>query len=389
MSVDGQNQVLKRRWRRRARRLLITVVPAVVWVLAVVAAFQLYRRVGVIGTVTGFADDRAVTLAHLEPGVVRDIYVQLYDQVVRGQMLLSMDDRLERILLDAIEKDIERLRAEVVAEKARLCADNARATADVDDLARRFAIDRETAHIDYLTQLAADARDRILLRGAMVEYEIVRNLHDQGSATFRELNDVQTEMDSLQAAIAKNTEVLEQKKSAFNEADRRWSRYMEHAQVATAYEPVLVPLRLAVDVRERDLQEIVRRIDAHVLRAPIDGQVTTLAARVGDHVQAGSLLVLISPTSTNRVVAYLPEPAALSARVGAPVSVNCLAGADDRRREYPGTIVSLSATVNEAPPRFRQIPTYPMWGRGLVVALSDDVRLIPGERVTISLSDTR
>ena len=38
-----------------------------------------------------------------------------------------------------------------------------------------------------------------------------------------------------------------------------------------------------------------------------------------------------------------------------------------------------------APPRYRQKPTYPIWGRPLIATLSDDVRLIPGEAVTISL----
>ena len=388
MSAEEHNQIPRRSW-RRMRRPLMVALPVVVWVLAIGAALWMYRDAGTIAAINGFAEDQPVILAHLEPGVVREVYVRLYDQVCCGQMLVSMDDRQERIQLGATEKDIERLRAEVLAEEARLSAGNAWATADVDDLARRFAIDRENAHIDYLSQLAVDARDRILLRGTLAEYEIVRKLHDQASAPFRELNDIQTELDSLQATIAKNAEVLARQRKAFEEADRRWSRYVEHEEVATAYEPVLTPLRLAIDVRERDLQEIVLRIDAHVLRTPVDGQVTTLLAHAGERVQAGTALVTISPTFTSRVVAYLPESAVLLAEVGAPVSVNCLAAADDGQREYPATIVSLSATVDEAPARYRWLPAYPIWGRGLVAALNDNARLIPGEAVEIAFLNRR
>ncbi len=74
---------------------------------------------------------------------------------------------------------------------------------------------------------------------------------------------------------------------------------------------------------------------------------------------------------------------------GAPVSVNCLANADGGRREYLGTVASLSATVDEAPPRYRQIPMCPLWGRGMVVMLNDNVRLVPGEATTIAFLDQR
>ncbi len=387
MQPEVHNRALRRRWLRHACRPLIGAAPVAVWVLALGAAFGLYRRIGVTGAVTGFAYDQPVTLAHLEPGVVCDVHVQLYDRVNHGQVLLSIDDREERIQLAALEKDIERLRAKVVAEQARLSADNSRATADVEDLARRFAVDREAAHVDYLSQIAANARDRILLRGSLVEYEITQKLHNQDQAAFREFNEIQTEVESLQAELERNAEVLDRIRQAFDEADQRWSRFAERQDVAAAYEPVLTPLRLAIDVRQRDLEEIVRRIDSHVLRAPMDGQVTALLTRAGNRIQAGEPLVMVSPDTTTRVVAYLPEHMVLSTRVGAPVFVNCLASADGVRRQYPGTIVSLSATVDEAPPRYRQVPTYPIRGRGLVAALNDNVRLIPGEAITLSFLD--
>jgi multidrug resistance efflux pump len=313
-------------------------------------------------------------------------------------VLVSLDDRSERIELEAIEQDIERLRAEVVAERSRLLADNARAEAEVEDYARRFVIDRETAHIDYLTYLIADARDRVLLRGATVEYEILcklheqdnaplrelnGKLHEQDNAPLRELNDSRTEVDSLQATVDRNADVLDQKRQVFEDADRRWSRFMERVDVATAYDSVLTPLRFAIEVRQRDLEQVVRRIDRHVLRAPIEGRVTTLLAHAGAGVQAGAPLIAISPIATDRVVAYLPEPMVFSAQIGAPVSVCCLAGADGERREYAGTVLGLSAGVDEAPARYRQVPAYPVWGRGLLVVLSAGAQLIPGEEVTV------
>jgi multidrug efflux pump subunit AcrA (membrane-fusion protein) len=198
------------------------------------------------------------------------------------------------------------------------------------------------------------------------------------------LNDIQTKMESLQASVDRNVDVLARKKEAFEQADQRWARFVEHADVATPHMPALTPLRLAVEVRRRELEQIVRRIDDHTLRAPIDGQVTALWSRAGDRVGQGATLAVISPSSTDRVVAYLPEGMVASVRVGAPVSIAPLAPFDTTLRRFDGTVVSLSATVDEAPPRYRRVPSAPVWGRGLVISLGGGARLIPGETVTVS-----
>ena len=155
------------KWLRHMHRSFMAGITVAVWVLAIAGAWHLHQRAATTGTITGFADDQPIRIAHREPGVVRVVHVSLYEAVAGGQILVSMDDRQERIQLAAVEDDVERLRAEIAAAEARLSADNARAQADVDDLERRFAIDRERAHIDYLSKLAVDARNRIELRGKL------------------------------------------------------------------------------------------------------------------------------------------------------------------------------------------------------------------------------
>ncbi len=86
-------------------------------------------------------------------------------------------------------------------------------------------------------------------------------------------------------------------------------------------------------------------------------------------------------------MAYLPERLALEPKVGAPVIVECLATQSTLLSRYAGRVATVSAAVTEAPPRFRRMPDEPFWGRALVVALGDEVHLIPGETVTVSLID--
>lgn len=368
------------RWREWRRRLAL-MTPVIVWTAAVIAAVVVHRRVYFAGAIRGFADDQPVTLAHFEPGTVHEVHVRLFDSVARGQVLLTLDDAQERIELQSIETDVERLRAAVGAEKARLEASNAWSTADVSDLARQFAVDREEAHVEYLAQQVTNATDAVLLGGAEVEYEHERRLYDSGSAAFLELVDAETKVGALRETVSRNAEVLASKKQAFDEADLRWNAFLARQDVTALYDPVLTPLRLAVEVRRHDLDETVRRINAHVLRAPTDGQVTILLARAGDSVQVGTPLVAISPTSTNRVLAYLPEDIVHSTHIGSPVAVRRFT-ADPA--EFKGRVVGLSAVVSEAPLRFRTIPGSPVWGRGLLVNLDEGVQLLPGEAVRIA-----
>lgn len=241
------------------------------WCGAILCAIVLYRKEALQGDVVGYALHQPFTLAHPEPAVVRAIHVGLYDAVQAGQIVVTLDDTAERIQLAAIEDDIERLAAKVAAERARLEVDKAWSSADVNDLARRFAVNREAAHIEYLGQIATAARDRVLLQGALVEYELVQELYNKEDPARIELNDIRTEVQSLKETVAKNKAVLVRKQEAFEAADRRWSLFIKEKEVVARYEPILTPLRLAIDVRRHDLDDVVRRIDTHTLRAPVDG----------------------------------------------------------------------------------------------------------------------
>lgn len=383
--TDLKTTLNQRAKRRNGKSPLVVVfLPILVWCVAIVAAIWIYRGLGTRGSVTGYAEDRPVTLAHLETGVVRDVRVQLHQAVYRGQVVLAMDDTDERLVLAAMEKDIDRLKSNIEAERVKFITDNARASSDVKDLERRFLAEREAAHIAYLEQMRSDAEDRITLRGREIEYDIVKSLHDQSDATFREMNLIQTTVDSLKKRLEENVPLLEKLKQTYEDTDKRWFAYKDHGDVSLPYDTALTPIRLAAEVRERELQELVYRIDEHVLRAPLDGQVTALYAKSGDHVLAGAPLVAISPVQTQRLVAYLPESETFAVQVGDRVTVQPIASASGRAKSYPATVESLSATVAEAPPRFRNVPTYPVWGREMVVRINTDSYVMPGEGVKIT-----
>lgn len=372
-----------RRQSSRLRRIVRGAGPIAVWLAAIAVAVVLARRVRHVGPLTGYAEDRTITLVNLSSGLVRDVRPRLHEEVQEGEIVARLDDTADALHLKTLQADVKRLQADVEAEAARLAMEAARQDTSDRDLARRFMVDRETAHIQYLSQLLTDANNRALLNGATFEYEIVKDLIDKKTASARELNRVRTDVDSLRAQIDENKPTIARMKQAFDDADMRWHNYVKQKREPVDYEPVLTAARLAADVREREIAEIVHRIDQQVVRAPVRGQVTALFANAGDPVIAGSPLMAISPTLTNRVIAYLPESGVASVRVGERVLVSPVAAMPGGRRSYSGQVVSMADVVSEAPPRYRKAPQWPLWGRAVVVLLDSGAALMPGEAVTL------
>lgn len=367
------------------RRGIARMAPAAIWVMAIAAAIGLHQRMSPTPAFIGHATDETHTLRHLEPGMVREVLVDLQQAVEPGQIIVRMDDRPERIELAKLQKDLERMHADVTAADARLRTESARAEIEEEDVERQFLLDRERAHLVYLEALRTQAEDTILQRGAAVELEIVNTLYSDEFVSRRELNDTQTDRDALRDRLETHASVVARAKRAFEDADRRWQQFAERPTAGVAYDEELTPLRLAVEVGEREIQDIVGRIDAHVIRSPIRGQVMHILASPGERLAAGTPLVEISATHTDRVVAYLPESSALLVRPGEGVRLHRVAPQNGVQAECEGTIVSLASAIEEAPQRYRVMPNRPTWGRGLVIALKDGAMLMPGEKVKIDL----
>jgi multidrug resistance efflux pump len=383
MKADGTFRITRPRPRRKWRQIAAHNAPLAVWLLAIVAALKVHEQMGPAGRFTGYAEDTTVTVAHLEPGTVRNVLVREHELVEQGQLLVTMDVTEERQLQATIQKDIERLRSEVLAEAARVSAENARADGDRGEHMRRLLVDREAAHIEYLAQVMTNTRDRIQLRGDEVEYDIVRRLHKGEDAAFRELNEIETRVHALREQVDKNEVVLARMKDAFTEADRRWHNFREQDEGVIPFDPIITPLRLAAEVREAELNELYQLIESHSHRAPIAGQVTSISARPGDQLLSGAPLLTISAPRTDRGIVYLAENEVLSVQTGDRVMVRRIATGRGADSAFEGKIVRMSSVVTEAPLRFRAAPNWPVWGRAMIIALDSKV-LMPGEAIAIT-----
>jgi len=357
--------------------------------LAILAAVGWRDQVSPLGTVIGYAETDSVAVIPPRTGIIRSVRVGLHDQVEAGQVLMELDDRSERIQLATLQADIARLQAEVLAADAELEMERSIGVTDAINEERRFLRDREAAQLDYLAAMASDGEDRAQLQGARIEFEIVSKLYEQNDAPLRELNTAKTSFDALQERVERNREVIVRRKKAFEDADRRWYAFSLQPGILIESEPVLTPLRLAVDVRQHELEDLIRQIDSCVLRSPLGGQVTSLSMHPGERVLEGDVLAMISPVAAARVVAFLPENKCTTVSVGTPVIVVPVSPRSNRHVRVTGTVVSMSAIVSETPIRFRAMPAVPLWGREVIVELANQNSLMPGEALQVRLGTSQ
>ncbi len=385
MSPFGEKNPADRERGETLRRSFKRYAPPVIWGLAVIAAITMYPRRLSPGAFLGYAEDRSIVMTNIEPGMVRELGAGLHEFVEPGDVLVRMDDRGERLELVTLTTDLERLRKEVDAERSKLELDVANIEFNEIDLSRRLLTDRESAHIQYLSALVTQASDQSLLNGLLVELDILNRLFEKEQASFRELNNFETQVETVRTRIETNKENIARMLQVFQDADRRWFTYSDRQELPIDYESVLTPIRLAADVREREIAELTYRMDQCILRSPIHGQVTALFVQSGDRVMSGDPLLVISPVRTDRVVAYLPENQAALASLGSSVRLYPVSSGPDGPRKIEGTVQSISDAIRETPLRHRKVPNWPVWGREVIISTGNET-LLPGEAVSLVLA---
>ena len=106
-------------------------------------------------------------------------------------------------------------------------------------------------------------------------------------------------------------------------------------------------IRAAIAVEERNLQLLETQLAPRSLLAPIDGVVTGLLRRAGEHVQSGENLLTITAETPQKIIAYFRQPLNQGARVGESVEI----------RTRGGHHVAAQATITEIGPALELIPS--------------------------------
>ncbi len=366
------------------------MLPVVVWLSAVAAVVFLYARRHQTFALTGLAMAPSQTLSAVDNGVVRHIPVSLFDPVQRGDLLaiVELGSPPENEYLRAVNEarkntmltELDRLRAELTAVEQQLRYD-----LDVDTKGQmlrygQLVLDVENAHLDLLKIRTELEMDRGLLAGLELEKNAVQELLEKQAVHPYEARQAELEYEALARKVAA-TEILEaQAQNSVAVARRQLEQSTLDRQEEAYIDTLLEPHRKAVAVQEKVLAELFTPTFRMMLTAKIDGVVSSILISEGQGVQAGDIILTVSPPSADYIVAWLDPVFTGRLETNQEVQVS---KHSFPQQSFRSNVAAISPSVELMPEQMWPTPTTPKWGRPIKIPVPDDIQLVGNEIVGI------
>jgi HlyD family secretion protein len=194
------------------------------------------------------------------PGVVKQIYVKVGDNVAKGQPLWQIDDR-------ELQADLATKRAAVESQEALLAAAQAKYDR-LKQMPRPEEIPPAMAHADADLHALEDARD---------QWRLLKSVSDPRAISQDDMDRRQHAVDVAESHLAESQANLALLKAGSWEQDLK----VAAADIQSAQ----ADLQLARSQVENDQVQI----DRLTVTAPVDGQVLQVKLHVGEYAAAGEL----------------------------------------------------------------------------------------------------
>ena len=398
--------------RHRFRRFYLRhAVPVTVWLVAVVAVVWLFYQRAERFEMVGMARGQVCQIAASSTCRIREVHVQLFEPVKKGQTLVVVDTILDNE--QALEADLnvqlvtaaaeaERLTALLIPTQQQLQADIANREIGREDNQRRFDVDAENARARIGGLKAAIAVDRGTHEDLAVQVKSNEELLKKNLISPFEIERITALRDSTAEKIQENEQLLEQARLDLEQAEQRRQEFSRHELPKQSVDSALEAIRKEIRVQEETMRGLreqltaVRSRHSVELKSPIDGVVIpihtqnneVLHQRPGEQVlrraeevvAAGDAILAVSQQEPNEIVAYANEYqldwlARLTTVEVVKTSPPPKIAASEIRHVGP--------TIELLPQRLWRNPTIPEWGRPVLIDIPAGLDLVPGEIVGI------
>lgn len=350
---------LRQRWQDARLRLL----PGVIFCAAVAAIALLWRDHVASPTLLGQAEAVVASVNCPKPGVLTELTVTRFQKVKAGDPVARIIVAEPQVLassLAVIQSEIELLRV------------NLRPIASQ----QRAAINYTQLRLDWMKERAQLASAQVNLQLAETEFQRTEDLFKSKVSSQQALDQAVAMRDSLRG------EVAELKKLVTD-----GERYMTELQISNTTEVVQVseaPIRAAIAVQESKLRLTEAELSPILLKAPIEGIVTTLYYQPGEAVTAGRPIVGIVSYEPIRIVGYLRMPVPREPRPAMRVEVRTRGW---HRQVGEARVVEVGAQLETIPAALLGSLRFGATELGLPlnISLPSNLAIRPGEVVDLML----
>ncbi len=402
----------------RIKQFLRGPVQVLIWLGTGAVAFWMAGLSEAPNRVPGTVMPVEARLGFARDGTVAEVFVEPGTLVTRGTLLGVLDGTE----IDARLAVAERQAAAVASELSAVARRHEVLTAErvleyrISDVT--LSVDEEandSRRFDSLLRMEMEAHDRrlavIALEGELETERLAadlvtlrlaraRNLSDLNVGQLADTEDLELQEQEARREIAALEASLEATRAGAIELEGRLEEVrqslgepstapgparerasLEEAAHAAALADVRV-IERRLELRRSEVEALRIDLEALELKSTIDGRVTSVRALPGQVVLAGTPVVSVHSQKAEFVVVYLSEPVVRDDDLPSTLLV---ARASAPRITSEARVLGFGGGVEMLPERLWPQPDRPLYGRTLLVAPPEALRLVPGEIVQAEL----
>jgi multidrug resistance efflux pump len=359
-------------------RLRRHFLPVMIWSGALAGIVFMFQQRSRSFEVVGFAQGQMRQIASTRTGQIKKIWVELYKEVGKGQIVAELNDEQYQAQLASAHAEISQIRSQLTAAENKLRVDIHTQENNQKVSMRTFTYDVERINVRLLDLKAGLETDLLMLKNVESEMTNVEKLVKQNSLSEYDLEQVKSRHDLLVKKIESTQELIKVAKQDLDQAVQSREEYAKAEMIHPDIEKTLAPLQQAIEVQQQRIKELEIEGKALVLHSPLNGIISQILCRPGETVMPGEPIITIAEKEPTLIVAYLPE-----SRVNnIPKTVEIIKSSNPPRIAR-SSIIRIGPSVETKPEMYWRNPNVPERGRACVIAVSPELELIPGERVGI------
>ncbi len=214
----------------------------------------------------------------------------------------------------------------------------------------------------------------------LIDWGISRNLIEQDNAAVYSYKILQLQCDALAKKIDENDNLLAKLEQDLQKAEEQREAFAKQQPPDTSLHRMLEPIRRAIVVQQKRIEELSVEREPVVLRAPFAGLVSEIVHRAGEVILPGDTVLAISENKPREIAAWVSESQANVIQKDMRVK---LVKNSEPPQIANSQVVYLGPNVELAPQRLWDSPDIPKWGRRMLIGVHPDMKLLPGEIVGI------
>ena len=368
-------------------------LPVIIWSFALIAVGFLFVDQSHSVRLKGIAFGNEQVINSVETGYIASLPVQLYQEIKQGETLAvikentaSKDEFVKEVLSATkatAEAELAMLRAELTAAEEKLSLEEAARQNDRFQTERTLSVDVENARLNILEIKSNLEPDKLALKDIEVEIEIVKKLLEQDAAEEYELQKIEANYAILSEKVNQQIEVLKHAENLYEQAMIRKNEFEHKYPLRPRLaDKELDPIRKAIVVQERKIEELMTQRDLIVLKAPFDGYITSLDYKRGQTVVRGEPIMTLVKPSPETITAWVSQKSMKDFDLHSEVEVLSLGNPSQIFKSH---ISNISASLEQIPQRLWGDPTIPEWGRAIQIPIQPDFACLHNEVVGVRL----